>query len=70
MRVGKAYSVKIETDQEGLFFKFPDGWLIEPENSDVLITSVPEDGRYVVTPIIGEDGLPNCKFIFPETDFE
>lgn len=62
-----AYKITVETDEDGQFFKLPEGWLVEPENSDVIIIHE-EDGSYVVQPVIGEDGQPNCKFIIPTTD--
>lgn len=65
MSVEKTDKVTVEADQEGQFFKLPDGWLIDPENSAVVIEHEVEHGRYIVRPVIGDDGLPNCKFIFP-----
>lgn len=68
MSVEKTYRVTVETDQEGQFFKLPDGWLIDPENSDVIIEYEVEQDRYIVQPVTGEDGLSNCKFISPTKD--
>lgn len=64
----KRYRVTVETDQEGQFLKLPDGWLIEPENSDVVIEHDVEQERYIVRPVIGDDGIPNCKFIIPTNE--
>jgi hypothetical protein len=63
-----AYRVTIGTDSEGQFFKLPEGWFIEPENSDVILTHDLENGTYVVRPVIDNDGQPNCTFIFPATE--
>ena len=68
MSIEKTYPVIVEDDKEGQFFKLPDGWLIDPENSDVIITREIENGRYIVRPVVDEDGQPNCKFIFPVTE--
>ncbi len=64
----KIYSVTVEADEEGQFFRLPHGWLIEPENSDVIITHYVEDGTYHVQPVIGDDGQPNCRFIIPTNE--
>lgn len=64
MSVEGMYRVTVESDEEGLFFKLPDGWLIDPENSEVIITREIETGRYIVRLVIDEDGQPNCTFIF------
>lgn len=67
MSVEKRYRVTVEADQEGQFFKLPEGWLVDPENSDLIIEHEIEQDRYIVRPVIGDDGLPNCKFISPTT---
>lgn len=63
-----SYSVIIEADHEGCFLRLPEGWAIEPEDSEVVIISDHENGSYLVRPLIDENGQPNCKFIFPEND--
>lgn len=68
MSVEKTHKVTVEADQEGQFFKLPDGWRIDPENSDVIIEHEVEQDRYIVRPVIGEDGQPNCKFIVPTNE--
>jgi hypothetical protein len=68
MSVENTYRVTVEADQEGQLFKLPEGWLIDPENSDVIIEHEIENGRYIVRPVFDEDGQPNCKFIFPATE--
>ena len=68
MSVEKTDKVTVEADQEGPFFKFPVGWLIDPENSEVIIEHEVERDRYIVRPVLGDNGLPNCKFIFPTND--
>ena len=68
MSVEKTDKVTVEADQEGQFFKLPDGWLVDPENSDVVIEHEAEQDRFIVRPVIDDDGLPNCKFIFPTND--
>ena len=60
--------VVTEADSEGTFIRLPDGWLIEPIGADVSITVDHETGKYLVRPLIGDDGLPTSKFIFPEND--
>lgn len=60
--------VVVEADAEGQFIRLPEGWLIEPIGSDVVITRIAESGKYLVEPVIGEDGLPNCTFIFPAAE--
>jgi hypothetical protein len=64
----RSCSGTIEPDEEGCFLRLPEGWTIEPEDSDVLITRALENGSYLVTPVIDEHGRPNCRFIFPEND--
>jgi hypothetical protein len=64
----RSYSVVVESDQEGCFLRLPDGWAIEPEDSDVAIIPNHENGTYLVRPLIGDDGVPNCKFTFPENE--
>ncbi len=64
----RAHTVIMEADEEGCFLRLPDGWWIEPEGSDVVIIPNLQTGAYHVTPVIREDGTPNCKFIFPEDE--
>jgi hypothetical protein len=68
MSVEMTYRVTVETDQDGQFFKLPDGWLIDPENSDLIIEHEVEQDRYIVRPVVGDDGIPNCKFIIPTNE--
>ncbi len=63
-----SHSVVVEADEEGCFLRLPEGWLIEPEDSEVVIIPNYENGTYLVRPLIDENGQPNCKFIFPEND--
>jgi hypothetical protein len=65
MSVENMYRVTVEADQEGQFFKLPNGWLIDPENADIIIEHDVGQDRYIVQPVTGDDGQPNCKFIFP-----
>lgn len=62
----KSCPVTVEADEEGCFLRLPEGWTIEPEESDLIITHDLENGSYLVTPVIDEHGRPNCRFIFPE----
>lgn len=70
MSVEETYRVTVEADQEGQFFKLPDGWLVDPENSDVIIEHEVGQARYIVRPVIGDDGISNCKFIIPTNEAE
>lgn len=68
MSVEKTFRVTVEADKEGQFFKLPAGWLIDPENADVIIEHEVEQDRYIVRPVIGDNGQPNCRFIIPLTE--
>jgi hypothetical protein len=63
------FPVTFESDEQGLFLKLPTGWLIEPPDSDVLISLCEETGVYIVKPILDEHGVPNCKFLLPPSEF-
>lgn len=68
MSVEQRYRVIVETDQDGQFIKLPDGWLIDPENSDLLVEHEVGQDSYIARPVIRYDGLPNCRFIFPTNE--
>jgi hypothetical protein len=59
--------VTVQADSEGAYIVLPDGWRIEPADSEVLIIQEEDQMGWIVSPVIGQDGLPTSRLIIPDS---